>query len=154
MEVSCAWSRWSYEGNCLLRFSYKISAGDLVALRDSGIMPESIIASIVFLPVVSFALASLARLGRTDTDDSLVARKLSLKGLLDRALPGVRLVIELWMLSTYLEGVIFAGLEPRESWELGDFSLDGRPDCGNGLKRSSESRTLEGENGLVGTSGL
>lgn len=138
-----------------MQFSCKISAGDLVALRDSGTTPEAIIASIVFLPVVSFALASLTRLGRTDTDDSLVARKLSLKGLLDSALPeGVRLVIELWMLSTYLEGVIFAGLEPRESWELGDFSLEGRPDWDSGLERSSERRTLEGENGLVGTSGL
>lgn len=58
-----------------------------------------------------------------------MAWKASLKGLLDRALTeGVRLATELWILSTYLEGAIFAGLEFRESQEFVEVSLEGWPD--------------------------
>lgn len=117
--------RRSYEGKDLIRFSREISGGNLVRLRDSGTMPDSLVA------------------------------KTSLKGLLDRALPeGIRSVIELWMLSTYLAGVIFVGLEPREPGKPGDFRLKGRPDGDCNFEWSSERRTFEGENGLVGTSSL
>lgn len=115
--------------------SSETSAGNLVVPRDFDGMADSVIAAVVGLSVVTFALASLARLGPTDTNNSGLAWKVSLKGLLDRALPeGVRLLTGLWVLSTYLAGVIFAGLVPGGSWEIGDFRLEGRPDWNCGLK--------------------